>query len=155
MIFDIFLPLSLAFIMFTLGLGLTISNFKNVMRYPKAFLIGIVNQMLVLPLVAFSIISIFDLSADFAIGMMVLACCPGGVTSNIITRFAKGDVALSISYTAVVSIISVITLPLIISTSYPYFIGSEKETIDILNLGLQMFLITSVPVLLGLFLNSK
>ena len=155
MIFDIFLPLSLAFIMFTLGLGLTISNFKNVMRYPKAFLIGIINQMLILPLVAFSIISIFDLSADFAIGMMVLACCPGGVTSNIITRFAKGDVALSISYTAVVSIISVITLPLIISASYPYFIGGEKETIDILNLGLQMFLITSVPVLLGLFLNSK
>ena len=155
MIFDILLPLSLAFIMFTLGLGLTISNFKNVMTYPKAFLIGIINQMIILPFVAFLIASIFNLPAHLGVGMMILACCPGGVTSNIITRFAKGDVALSISYTAVVSIISVITLPVIVSFSYQYFIGSQKETINIIDLGMQMFFITSVPVLLGLFVNSK
>ena len=155
MIFAIFLPLSLAFIMFTLGLGLTISNFKNVMTYPKAFLIGIINQMIILPFVAFLIASIFNLPAHLGVGMMILACCPGGVTSNIITRFAKGDVALSISYTAVVSIISVITLPVIVSFSYQYFIGSQNETINIIDLGIQMFCITSVPVLLGLFVNSK
>ena len=155
MIFDILLPLSLAFIMFTLGLGLTISNFKNVMTYPKAFMIGIINQMIILPFVAFLIASIFNLPAHLGVGMMILACCPGGVTSNIITRFAKGDVALSISYTAVVSIISVITLPVIVSFSYQYFIGSQKETINIIDLGMQMFFITSVPVLLGLFVNSK
>ena len=155
MIFDILLPLSLAFIMFTLGLGLTISNFKNVMTYPKAFLIGIINQMIILPFVAFLIASIFNLPAHLGVGMMILACCPGGVTSNIITRFAKGDVALSISYTAVVSIISVITLPVIVSFSYQHFIGSQKETINIIDLGMQMFFITSVPVLLGLFVNSK
>ena len=155
MIFDILLPLSLAFIMFTLGLGLTISNFKNVMTYPKAFLIGIINQMIILPFVAFLIASIFNLPAHLGVGMMILACCPGGVTSNIITRFAKGDVALSISYTAVVSIISVITLPVIVSFSHQYFIGGQKETINIIDLGMQMFFITSVPVLLGLFVNSK
>ena len=155
MIFDILLPLSLAFIMFTLGLGLTISNFKNVMTYPKAFLIGIINQMIILPFVAFLIASIFNLPAHLGVGMMILACCPGGVTSNIITRFAKGDVALSISYTAVVSIISVITLPVIVSFSYQYFLGSQTETINIIDLGMQMFFITSVPVLLGLFVNSK
>ena len=155
MIFAIFLPLSLAFIMFTLGLGLTISNFKNVMTYPKAFLIGIINQMIILPFVAFLIASIFNLPAHLGVGMMILACCPGGVTSNIITRFAKGDVALSISYTAVVSIISVISLPVIVSFSYQYFIGSQNETINIIDLGMQMFFITSVPVLLGLFVNSK
>ena len=155
MIFAIFLPLSLAFIMFTLGLGLTISNFKNVMTYPKAFLIGIINQMIILPFVAFLIVSIFNLPAHLGVGMMILACCPGGVTSNIITRFAKGDVALSISYTAVVSIISVISLPVIVSFSYQYFIGSQNETINIIDLGIQMFCITSVPVLLGLFVNSK
>ena len=155
MIFAIFLPLSLAFIMFTLGLGLTISNFKNVMTYPKAFLIGIINQMIILPFVAFLIASIFNLPAHLGVGMMILACCPGGVTSNIITRFAKGDVALSISYTAVVSIISVISLPVIVSFSYQYFIGSQNETINIIDLGIQMFCITSVPVLLGLFVNSK
>ena len=104
MIIDIILPLSLIFIMFSLGLGLTISDFKNIVNNPKLFLVGIVNQMIILPLVAFCIILIFKLSNELAVGMMILSCCPGGVTSNIITKLAKGDTALSISYTAVVSI---------------------------------------------------
>ena len=100
MIVDILLPASLIFIMFSLGLGLTIGDFKNIIKNPKAFFIGIINQMLILPLVAFCVISIFGLSNEMAVGMMILSCCPGGVTSNIVTKFAKGDTELSISYTA-------------------------------------------------------
>ena len=113
MIIDIFLPLSLVFIMFTLGLGLTIADFTNIFREPKAFTVGILNQMIILPVVAFLIVNFLGLTEEMAVGMMILACCPGGVTSNMITKLAKGDTALSISYTAVVSIVTVITLPLI------------------------------------------
>ena len=110
MIIDIFLPLSLIFIMFTLGLGLTTDDFIKVVREPKALGVGILNQMVLLPIIAFSIVSLMGLTKEMAVGMMILACCPGGVTSNIITKLARGDIALSISYTAVVSIVTVITL---------------------------------------------
>jgi len=155
MIIDIFLPLSLIFIMFTLGLGLTVNDFKNVLREPKAFMIGIVNQMLVLPVVAFLIASAFALTNEMAVGMMILACCPGGVTSNMITKLAKGDTALSISYTAVASIITVITLPLIVGFSMQYFMGADAPPIHIIDLGITMFIITAVPVCIGLFVNTK
>ena len=155
MIIDIFLPLSLVFIMFTLGVGLTIENFKNLLLEPKAFGLGIVNQMIILPIVAFSIISIIGLTDEMAVGMMILACCPGGVTSNMITKLAKGDTALSISYTAVTSILTVITLPLIVGFSMQYFMGSNAPSINILSLGLTMFFITSLPVSIGLYINTK
>ncbi len=155
MIIDIILPLSLVFIMFTLGLGLTIDDFKNIIREPKAFGLGILNQMFILPLVAFCIVLIFKLSNEMAVGMMILACCPGGVTSNIITKLAKGDTALSISFTALVSIISVITLPIIVGSSMQYFLASSAPEINILTLGLTMFLVTTLPVILGLFINTK
>ena len=155
MIIDIFLPLSLVFIMFTLGAGLTTQDFKNVLREPKAFGLGIINQMIILPIVAFSIVSVVELTNEMAVGMMILACCPGGVTSNIITKLAKGDTALSISYTAVASIVTVITLPLIVGFSMQYFMGSDAPTINILSLGLTMFLITTMPVTIGLYINTK
>ena len=155
MIIDILLPLSLVFIMFTLGLGLTIEDFKNVFREPKAFMVGIINQMLILPGIAFFIILLFSLPNEMAVGMMILACCPGGVTSNIITKLAKGDTALSISYTAVVSIVTVITLPLIVGFSMQYFMGSDAPPINIFSLGLTMFVITSIPVCMGLYINTK
>jgi len=155
MIIDIFLPLSLVFIMFILGIGLTTKDFKNVLLEPKAFGLGIVNQMIILPLVAFSIISVIGLTNEMAVGMMILACCPGGVTSNMITKLAKGDTALSISYTAVASIVTVITLPLIIGFSMQYFMGSSGPSINILSLGLTMFFITSLPVSIGLYINTK
>ena len=101
MIIDIFLPLSLVFIMFTLGLGLTLDDFTNLIYKPKAFFIGMMNQVFLLPIVAFFIIHLIGLTKEMAVGMMILASCPGGVTSNIITKLAKGDTALSISYTAV------------------------------------------------------
>ena len=155
MIIDIFLPLSLVFIMFTLGVGLTIENFKNLLLEPKAFGLGIVNQMIILPIVAFSIVSVIGLTHEIAVGMMILACCPGGVTSNMITKLAKGDTALSISYTAVTSILTVITLPLIVGFSMQYFMGSNAPSINILSLGLTMFFITSLPVSIGLYINTK
>ena len=155
MIIDIFLPLSLVFIMFTLGVGLTVENFKNLLLEPKAFGLGIVNQMIILPIVAFSIVSVIGLTHEIAVGMMILACCPGGVTSNMITKLAKGDTALSISYTAVTSILTVITLPLIVGFSMQYFMGSNAPSINILSLGLTMFFITSLPVSIGLYINTK
>ena len=155
MIIDIFLPLSLVFIMFTLGVGLTTKDFKNVLLEPKAFGLGIFNQMIILPIVTFSIVSVIGLTNEMAVGMMILACCPGGVTSNMITRLAKGDTALSISYTAVASIVTVITLPLIVGFSMQYFMGSNAPSINILFLGLSMFFITSLPVSIGLYFNTK
>ena len=155
MIIEIFLPLSLVFIMFTLGIGLTVDDFKNIFRYPKAFAVGIVNQMVLLPVVAFIILSLISLPGEMAVGMMILACCPGGVTSNMITRLAKGDTALSISFTAVVSILAVVTLPLVVGFSMKYFIGSNAPDINILSLGLTMFFITTVPVSAGLYVHTR
>ena len=155
MIIDIFLPLSLMFIMFTLGIGLTIQNFRDVIEQPKALIIGLVNQMILLPLITFIIILFINLPSEMAVGMMILSCCPGGVTSNMLTKIAKGDTALSISYTAIISIITVFTLPLIVGLSMQYFMGSNAPNISILYLGLTMFFITTIPVSIGLFINTK
>jgi BASS family bile acid:Na+ symporter len=155
MIIDIILPLSLVFIMFTLGIGLTTDDFKNIISEPKAFGLGIINQMFILPIVTFCIVIIFNLSNEMSVGMMILACCPGGVTSNIITKLSKGNTALSISFTAFVSIISVVTLPMIVGFSIQYFLVSSPPSINIFSLGLTMFLITTLPVILGLFVNMK
>tara|TARA_B110000438_G_C15780464_1_gene636083 strand:- start:467 stop:1324 length:858 start_codon:yes stop_codon:yes gene_type:complete len=155
MLIDVFLPLSLVFIMFSLGLGLSIEDFKNVIKEPRAFSIGLINQMVLLPLFAFTIITIFNITNELAVGMMILACCPGGVTSNVITKLAKGDTALSISYTAVISIATVFTLPLIVGFSMQYFMGENAPEINIFALGLTMFLVTALPVGLGLLVHSK
>lgn len=155
MIIDIILPLSLVFIMFTLGLGLTTDDFINIVREPKALGIGIMNQMVLLPIVAFCIVTLSGLTQEMAVGMMILASCPGGVTSNMITKLAKGDTALSISYTAVVSIATVITLPMITALSMQHFMGSDAPPLDILSLGLTMFLITAVPVGIGLLVHER
>jgi len=155
MIIDIILPLSLVFIMFSLGLNLTVNDFKNVALQPKIFTVGLINQMVLLPLVAFGLILLFGFSKEMAVGLMILACCPGGVTSNLITKMAKGDTALSISYTAVVSIATVVTLPLIIGFSVKYFMGTEAPPINVLTLGITMFLITAIPVAIGLFVHHR
>ena len=152
-IIDVILPLSLAFIMFSLGLGLTVTDFSLVFTEPKAFAIGITNQMIVLPIVGFGIATFFGLSGEMAVGLMILACCPGGVTSNILTKLAKGDTALSISYTAVVSVVTVISLPLIVGFSMDHFMGEAAPDIDILGLGITMFLLTALPVMLGMSLR--
>ena len=155
MIIDIFLPLSLVFIMFTLGIGLTSSDFINLIKKPKSFFVGITNQMVMLPLTAFIIISLAGITKEIAVGMMILASCPGGVTSNIITRLAKGDTAVSISYTAVISILTIFTLPLITGLSMNHFMGAEAPPLNLLSLGLTMFCITAVPVGIGMVVRSK
>ena len=155
MIIDIILPVSLIFIMFSLGLGLTINDFTKIINNPKVFLVGIINQMIALPLIAFCVIMMFNISGELAVGMMILSCCPGGVTSNIITKLAKGDTALSISYTAMVSVTSMLTLPLIVGFSIMYFMNTNAPSINIFQLGLTMFVITTLPVTLGLYINTK
>ena len=155
MIIDVFLPFSLIFIMFTLGIGLTGQDFGNLLNNPRAFLVGIMNQMILLPTVAFFIILLIGVTKELAVGVMILASCPGGVTSNIITKLAKGDTALSISYTAVISLLTIITLPIITILSMKYFIGAEAPALNILSLGLTMFFITAIPVSIGLLVRKK
>ena len=155
MIIDIFLPASLIFIMLTLGLGLESSDFTNLVRKPRSFFVGLTNQILLLPLVTYIIILVFGITKEAAVGMMILACCPGGVTSNIITKLAKGDTALSISYTAFNSILAIVTLPLIVGFSMKSFMGLEAPDVNILSLGLTMFFITAVPVGIGLLIREK
>ena len=154
MIIDLFLPISLIFIMFTLGVGLTYKDFTNLLHNPKAFFIGVVNQMVILPIVAFIIILSIGITKELAVGIMILASCPGGVTSNIITKLAKGDTALSISYTAVVSVVTVISLPLIVGFSMDHFMGESAPTIDIIGLGITMFLLTTLPVAVGMSIRA-
>ena len=155
MIIDIFLPASLIFIMLTLGLGLELSDFTNLVRKPKSFFVGLTNQILLLPIVTYIVILVFGITKEAAVGMMILACCPGGVTSNIITKLAKGDTALSISYTAFNSILAIVTLPLIVGFSMKSFMGLEAPDVNILSLGLTMFFITAVPVGVGLLIREK
>ena len=148
---DIFLPLSLAFIMFSLGVGLTGADFTRVAKQPKDFLVGLICQIILLPLIAFILVKLWPISPELAIGVMIIAAAPGGVTSNILTSFARGDVALSISLTAVISLLSVITVPFIIVTSLG-LLGSENVTqnISLTSMAISMFLIVTVPVILGM-----
>tara|TARA_B100000945_G_C20314732_1_gene564590 strand:+ start:186 stop:1004 length:819 start_codon:yes stop_codon:yes gene_type:complete len=141
--------------MFTLGIGLTIQDFTNLFHNPKAFIIGIFNQMVILPIVAFVIILLIGITKELAVGIMILASCPGGVTSNIITKLAKGDTALSISYTAVISLLTILTLPIITILSMKHFMGTEAPPLNLLSLGLTMFFITAIPVGFGLLVRKK
>ena len=148
---DIFLPLALAFIMFALGLGLTGADFLRVLKQPKDFFVGAISQIILLPIIAFILVKIWPISPELAIGVMIIAAAPGGVTSNILTSFARGDVALSISLTAIISLLSVITVPFIIITSLG-LLGSENvvQNISLTSMAISMFLIVTVPVILGM-----
>ena len=148
---DIFLPLALAFIMFSLGLGLTVADFLRIARQPKDFFVGAFSQIIILPLVALLLVLIWPLSPELAIGVMLIAAAPGGATSNIITSFAKGDVALSVSLTAVISLLSIITIPLVILISLSILTDSSSDlSISILDIAINMFLIVTVPVIIGI-----
>jgi len=156
---DVILPLALAFIMFTLGLGLSISDFSSVFKKPKNFLIGLVSQLIFLPIVGLILVIIWPLPIEIAIGVMLIAAAPGGVTSNILTFFAKGDVALSVSLTAVMSLLSALSVPIVLAISLGLIGGSSlPESISLTGIALSMFLIVTLPVLLGMgvrsFLNS-
>lgn len=147
------LPLGLAFIMFSLGLGLTVTDFVRVAKQPFAFVIGALNQVVVLPVVTFLLVLGFGIGPELAVGFMILAFCPGGVTSNILTRLARGDVALSVSLTAVISLASMITVPPLLALTIGYFSGAATEPVDIGGIAVQLFLLTTVPILVGLTLH--
>ena len=157
-------PIILALIMLGLGLGLKFEDFTRVLKTPKDFFVGFFSQLIILPLVAYLLIIILKVPPEIAIGVMIIAAAPGGVTSNILTKFANGDVALSISLTAVISLISIITVPLIIFTSADLFgITDISQNISMTGIALKMFLVVTVPVILGMiirkfaenFVNSK
>ena len=152
---EIFLPLSLAFIMFSLGLSLTIEDFSRVIKQPKDFLIGLICQIILLPIVAFLIVKIWPISPELAIGVIIISVAPGGVTSNILTFLSKGDVALSISLTAIVSLLSVITVPYVLISSI-YLLGYDSliKDISLLSMAIQMFLIVAIPTLIGMILRK-
>tara|TARA_B100002019_G_scaffold247641_1_gene226183 strand:- start:100 stop:948 length:849 start_codon:yes stop_codon:yes gene_type:complete len=149
------LPLALAFIMLTLGLGLTGQDFIRVINQPKDFLIGLLSQIILLPIVAFIIIKIWPISPELAIGVMIIASAPGGVTSNILTSLARGDVALSISLTAVISLLSVLTVPFVVLTSVDLLgLNNITENISLLSMAIQMFLIVAAPTFLGMIIRK-
>lgn len=151
---DVVLPIALAFIMFALGLGLTFVDFARVAKRPRDFIVGAVSQIVLLPAVAFLLISIWPLPPELALGVMIIAAAPGGVTSNILTAFARGDVALSISLTAIVSLLCVVTVPLIVVFSHAYLFGAEAATeISVADAAVSMFVIVTIPVLLGLLVR--
>ncbi len=148
-------PIILALIMLGLGLGLKLEDFGRVLKTPKDFIVGFVSQLIILPIVAYILILIFRAPPEIAIGVMIIAAAPGGVTSNIMTKFADGDVALSISLTAVISLLSIITVPLIIFTSADFLgITEISQNISMTGIALKMFLVVTVPVILGMIIRK-
>ena len=148
-------PLALAFIMLGLGLGLSIKDFTRVIKTPKDFLIGIVCQLILLPIVAYIITIILRLPIEIALGLMIIAAAPGGVTSNVLTKFANGDVALSISLTAVGSLISIISVPFIVFTSAEMLgVTNISKEITLTGIAIKMALVVTVPVIIGMIIRS-
>ncbi len=154
---QIFLPISLAIIMFGMGLTLVGDDFVRLFTYPKAVLVGLLNQLLFLPLIGFLIIILFDLKSSMAIGIMILSVCPGGPTSNLITQVARGNIGLSVTLTALASLITVFTIPIILSKAIAYFTGDTAVVIElpILQTMLQIFLITVIPISLGMIIRER
>ena len=152
-------PIALALIMLGLGLGLTTQDFARVLKTPKDFLTGFISQLIILPIVAFILLKILgmflEISPEIALGVMIIAAAPGGITSNVLTKFANGDVALSVSLTAVISIISIITVPLIVFTSADLMgVSFANENINITGTALKMAMVVAVPVILGMIIRK-
>ena len=148
-------PIALAIIMLGLGLGLTVNDFLRVVKIPRDFLVGFLCQVILLPIIAFILIKIIPMPLEIALGVMIIAAAPGGVTSNILTKFANGDVALSVTLTAIVSIFSILTVPLIIFTSADLLGVSEiNREISMLSISMKMFFVVTIPVIFGMILRS-
>ena len=147
-------PLCLAIIMFILGLGLTINDFLRVIKYPKNFLVGFICQVILLPIIAFILINLITLKTEIALGVMIIAAAPGGVTSNVLTKFANGDVALSISLTAIVSLISIATVPFIVFYSANFLEIEILKEITMNSIAIKMFFVVTAPVLLGMIIRK-
>lgn len=153
LLINVVLPLSLAIIMLSLGIGLTVADFGRVALRPRAFAIGALCQVVLLPLTALTLTWAFGLRGELAVGLFLLALCPGGVTSNMISRLARGDVALSVSLTAVISLLSILTVPVLAAWSVRWYMGDAAPPVTVASLALAMFLITTLPVALGVLLR--
>ena len=147
-------PIGLALIMLGLGLSLTIQDFIRVIKIPKDFLVGFICQLILLPIVALSLTFLLNLPAELGVGLMLIACAPGGVTSNVLTKFANGDVALSITLTAVVSLISIISVPFIMFSTIDFFQIDTFRKISMVGISIKMFLVVTVPVIIGMIINN-
>ena len=148
-------PIALALIMLALGLGLSVDDFSRVLRQPKDFLVGLLCQLILLPIIAFILVKIYNPPLELALGVMIIAAAPGGVTSNVLTKFANGDVALSISLTAIISLISIISVPFIIFQSADLLgVTSFNENISMVGIAMKMFLVVTVPVILGMLIRK-
>ena len=144
-------PLSLALIMLGLGMSLTIQDFIRITKIPKDFLVGFICQLVLLPIIAFLLIKLLNTPPELAVGVMLIAAAPGGVTSNVLTKFAKGDVALSISLTAIISLISIVSVPFIVVNSINFFeIDNVLKDISMTGIALKMFFVVTVPVIIGM-----
>src|SRR5690554_3710150 len=153
---SVVLPLALFIIMLGVGLSLVLDDFKRVVIYPKAVVVGLVNQLILLPLVAFGLAKLFGLSPMMAVGLMLIACCPGGVTSNLITFVARGDAALSVTLTAISGVITVVTIPLILIFSMDLFLGEAQQfSVPLGSTILQILAITVLPIGLGMLVRRK
>ncbi|PRY90795.1 bile acid:sodium symporter family protein [Mongoliibacter ruber] len=151
----VFLPLALAFIMLGMGLSLTLKDFKNILLFPKAIFLGLTNQLILLPVFGFALVHVFGLTGAMAVGIMILAACPGGATSNLITHLSRGDIALSISLTAVSSFVTIVSIPLIVNFAISYFGEEGSITLPVLETIVQIMGVTLVPVSIGMFLKKK
>ena len=150
------LPLALAFIMFYLGLTLVVADFRQVAAQPKALAVGLVGQVLLVPLAGFAVVQLSGLDPVMAVGLMVLAACPSGVSSGLLTHLARGDTALAISLTAVTSLASVLTLPLVVGAAYQVFMDSQLAVqLPVAAMVKGIFLLTTLPVLLGMVLRWR
>ena len=148
-------PIELALIMLALGLGLTGQDFLRVVKQPKDFLVGLICQLILLPIIAFLLLKIFNLPLEIALGVMIIAAAPGGVTSNVLTKFANGDVALSISLTAIISLISIISVPFIVFKSAELLEVVEiTKEISMIGISMKMFLVVTLPVLIGMLIRK-
>ena len=147
---NVILPLALALIMFAMGLGLTGRDFGRVFKQPRDFFIGAGLQLVALPVVAFELASVWPMAGILAVGLMILASCPGGTTSNLMTHMAKGDVALSISLTAIISLLAIVTVPLIVGNSLTHFMGAAAPSLPVLETVLKITGIVVVPTALGM-----
>jgi len=151
----VLLPLALIVIMFGMGMGLTVADFKRVIFSPKAKLLGLACQLIALPLLAFALTWVFRLPGELAVGLMLIAACPGGPTSNIISHLARGDTALSVTLTAVSSLITIFTIPLIVGLSMTHFLAGETAIhLPFLKTLGQLMVVTIVPVALGMWVNA-
>ncbi|XDD49439.1 bile acid:sodium symporter family protein [Leptospira sp. WS92.C1] len=152
----VFLPVALGIIMLGMGMSLTIDDFKRIFVLPKAVITGLTLQLVLLPVAGWAIASISGLSGELAVGLILLSICPGGASSNLITHLAKGDVALSITLTAITSCITVISIPILLNLSMHQFLGAgQMIELNIPQTILQIFLITLLPVSIGMILNAK